>query len=1102
MKNIIRPFFVLVITLMLALTSMSALAATEQQKQIAIDEGLIWLANHQSLSGDQGYWSYANDGTLACTAAAALAFIEERYLPGEDVVINEVNYGDVVGYALNYIFARAVADGNFGVEYAGYERYAEDYDNDGIYDDGNDQAIYFNPGNVNRSVYTTGICVPVIYALGEALGTDAVIDRGSAVINGMTYAEAMQDLIDWFSFAQVEPSQGNYRGGWRYYANYPSSDNSTAQWGSLPLLYGISWGLGTPDYVFAELELWVNYIQNGNGGSGYSYPGEIVNMAKTGGLLLELAAIGAPLSDARVQAAIGFINGRWGQPLSGNWYGNLNHPYAMWAVYKGLDIYELTDYVVSDNEEVLVGFGIPNADGGLVIGNELDPLVSADDDWFSHYCDYLVNIQNGDGSWNGYSYWAGALATGWYVNIINAGGISNPPGNPNIQLTSTIVEDCASVGDTVMHEARYWYGTPGFPDPDVPPAEGVEVKVTLNQHMTFVAASGDGEYIPATHSVVWAVGQLTDGSEATEMVETVVAGSAPADADLITRADVSATNVPEDRWGHDETEVHTCEILITCVWNEYAEVADHAVSRGTAWGDYDNDDDPDLLITGSGLNQLYENVDGVLVLVEGWSEDSEPSYGAAWGDYDNDGDLDVYVVNSQVANALYNNDGGVFTRVDAGAAADTGDGYNAAWADFDNDGDLDLYLGNRGGTSHLFRNDDGVFVIVGGATDVTGVCRGCAFADYDNDGDQDLYLSMYGDNKLFRNDDGVYADVSASPMDDGGSGKGVAWGDYDNDGDLDLYLVNTGGSNKLFRNDHPDFFTDVTDELTGDENNGRTCAWADYDNDGWLDLFFTNIDSGWNRVLDNIDGVFEDGTCGALAETAALESWGCAFADYDGDGDQDLDVAIATLDDASKVFRNDQIVTEPQNWLQIDLRGVASNHFGVGARIYVDNGELSMMREVSASGSYLGQAPLTASFGVGTATLVDLTVHWPSGEVQGIENLPVNRRIEIVEAPGAVGVEDLPTSTTLTVTNFPNPFNPSTTLEFSLPRDAQVDLKVLDARGRLVRTLHASEPMAAGVHRVQWLGRSDTGQAVPSGVYFYRCVAADEVVTGRMVLLK
>jgi hypothetical protein len=400
----------------------NAMAATEETKQLSIDNGLAWLASTQVTSGTEGYWPYGSDGTLAATGSAALAFIEEGYLPGDGSI-----YDAVVTKAVTYIFNRATVDTRFGVETAGYERYAEDYSNDGSpYDEGNDEAIFFNPGNSGRNVYTTGIIAPVVYALGNELGTGAVVGIGSAAISTKTYAQAMQDIVDWFSWGQVEPNRGNYRGGWRYDANYSESDNSTAQWGSLPLLYAADWGLGVPQYVFDELELWVNYIQNPSGGSGYSTPYNYVNVAKTGGLLLELAAIGAPVGDPRVVAAVGFINSRWNNGPGSTWYGNLNHPYAMWGVYKGLQVYGFLDNFDCGPEDILIGHGMPAAPGGFSICSDAAPTTSAAGDWYSHYCDYLVGIQNVGGSWSGYSHWTGALATGWYINILNAVLIPEP----------------------------------------------------------------------------------------------------------------------------------------------------------------------------------------------------------------------------------------------------------------------------------------------------------------------------------------------------------------------------------------------------------------------------------------------------------------------------------------------------------------------------------------------------------------------------------------------------------------------------------------------------------------------------------------------------
>lgn len=87
------------------------------------------------------------------------------------------------------------------------------------------------------------------------------------------------------------------------------------------------------------------------------------------------------------------------------------------------------------------------------------------------------------------------------------------------------------------------------------------------------------------------------------------------------------------------------------------------------------------------------------------------------------------------------------------------------------------------------------------------------------------------------------------------------------------------------------------------------------------------------------------------------------------------------------------------------------------------------------------------------------------------------------------------------VQNHPNPFNPQTTIAFSLAARGRVSLAIYDVNGRIVRTL-ANETRAAGAYELKWDGRDDDGQAVASGVYFYRLVAPDFTQTKKMVLLK
>ncbi len=85
--------------------------------------------------------------------------------------------------------------------------------------------------------------------------------------------------------------------------------------------------------------------------------------------------------------------------------------------------------------------------------------------------------------------------------------------------------------------------------------------------------------------------------------------------------------------------------------------------------------------------------------------------------------------------------------------------------------------------------------------------------------------------------------------------------------------------------------------------------------------------------------------------------------------------------------------------------------------------------------------------------------------------------------------------------NFPNPFNPSTVISFSLPGPTRINLSVYDVRGRLVATL-ADGLFGAGAQEIAWDGTNEQGRAVASGVYFYRLRMPGEVITRKMVLLR
>ena len=85
--------------------------------------------------------------------------------------------------------------------------------------------------------------------------------------------------------------------------------------------------------------------------------------------------------------------------------------------------------------------------------------------------------------------------------------------------------------------------------------------------------------------------------------------------------------------------------------------------------------------------------------------------------------------------------------------------------------------------------------------------------------------------------------------------------------------------------------------------------------------------------------------------------------------------------------------------------------------------------------------------------------------------------------------------------NVPNPFNPTTTISFTLPEKARANLSIFNVEGKLVKTL-VDDVMGEGLKEVTWDGFDSRGIPVSSGVYFYRLKAGKEVLTKKMVVLE
>ena len=233
-----------------------------------------------------------------------------------------------------------------------------------------------------------------------------------------------------------------------------------------------------------------------------------------------------------------------------------------------------------------------------------------------------------------------------------------------------------------------------------------------------------------------------------------------------------------------------------------------------AWGDYDNDGDLDLYLSGVDaalypVGGIHRNDTGGVFTPVAPAVQTVFSGSAAWGDYDNDGDLDLLLTGSTADHGcdtrLFRNDGAdVFTDVATGIPGVKAG--NGAWGDCDSDGDLDIVVGGEcdgcsgSATARVYVNHGGSFTDLGAGLADLGAGR-LAWGDYDNDGDPDVLLSgaiapAGIATRLYRNDGG--GAFTGIDLGFGATGA-AAFGDYDGDGDLDLLVAGWTGSSYVVR---------------------------------------------------------------------------------------------------------------------------------------------------------------------------------------------------------------------------------------------------------------------------------------------------------------
>ncbi len=425
------------------------------------------------------------------------------------------------------------------------------------------------------------------------------------------------------------------------------------------------------------------------------------------------------------------------------------------------------------------------------------------------------------------------------------------------------------------------------------------------------------------------------------------------------------------------------------------------------------------------------------------------------GDIDNDGDIDFVTGSISACVSWYENIGdGEFLDHDI-----LFDGLAPQYAepvDFDFDGDMDILASfSLDSTIVLFRNDGNQNFTGEILADGIWFIHDISAADLDNDGDLDIAYNFGEEQKTswYENIDGV--SFLPHTLASGNSWYGVHTEDIDKDGDIDIIAPLFTDSSEclaVYYNDGAGGFTEKI--IASDIFIPGSIFTEDINGDSYPDIITTE---GSNKIAwyENIQQ--EEFIQHYLTENIA-SAQSVYAADIGGDGDIDI-ISCGLIHDTCKVV-----------WFE------NQDGYNFGTTYYIETMSNSIIDLTAADFNNDG--------------FIDIMVASTNeGRVEYLENTGLISSItnpEEIEIPEEYILRN----------NYPNPFNPETTISFSIPDPGRVTIRVYDILGKLVETL-INTKLTRGEYKVNFNAKN-----LSSGIYFYRLESGSFSEVRKMIVLK